>query len=89
MQNISYPYNMQEHVFDFKVKVNFQNGNVSLTAPQIVTPPAYFHQNSQGFLNNAQSINSHSNIPTSFIPYNPHPQYSQPIVASNNQFSKN
>lgn len=42
MDNNQYPFNRKEHVFDFKVKVNFENGNVSLTAPQIVTPPAYF-----------------------------------------------
>lgn len=38
-----YPYNKTEHIFDFKVKVNFENGNVSLSAPQIVNPPAFFN----------------------------------------------
>ena len=52
MQNSGYPFDQKEHVFDFKVKVNFENGNVSLTAPKNVTPPAYFvnlpsHQPSQ------------------------------------------
>ena len=42
MQNYPYPFNQKEHIFDFKVKVNFESGNVSLTAPQIVTPPTRF-----------------------------------------------
>lgn len=42
MQNVPYPFNKKEHTFDFKVKVNFENGNISLTAPQIVSPPALF-----------------------------------------------
>jgi hypothetical protein len=42
MNNPIYPFNKSEHTFDFKVKVNFENGNVSLTAPQIVNAPANF-----------------------------------------------
>jgi hypothetical protein len=50
MQQKSFPFNQNEHIFDFKVKVDFQNGNVSLTAPQGIVPPASFntpHQNNQ------------------------------------------
>jgi hypothetical protein len=93
MQN-TYPFNMQEHVFDFKVKVNFQNGNVSLTAPQIVTPPAYFQNNNQNHsINN--SIYSNSTPPpinNSFVPHNPYSGYiQQPIMmnASRNYIPNN
>jgi len=52
MQNNVYPFNQKEHIFDFKVKVNFENGNVSLTAPQIVTPPARINNLSSTSQNN-------------------------------------
>jgi hypothetical protein len=91
MQN-TYPFNMQEHVFDFKVKVNFQNGNVSLTAPQIVTPPAIF-QNSinhqyQPAKNNPIFANTISSD-NSFVPYNPYTQYVQPMMTAPNHNSSN
>lgn len=64
MQSASFPFNKKEHIFDFKVKVNFENGNISLTAPQIVSPPALF--------NNPPAINSNYGH---FNPFN----QSQPI----------
>jgi hypothetical protein len=60
MQNNVYPFNQKEHIFDFKVKVNFENGNVSLTAPQIVTPPARINNLSSTSQNNQQMYTSPS-----------------------------
>ena len=57
-------------MFDFKVKVNFENGNVSLTAPQIVTPPAYFgnqatyHPNHNVYTSPSLYTNSYNNNST-------------------------
>lgn len=61
MNNIPYPFNKNEHIFDFKVKVNFQNGNVSLTAPQIVNPPALFNSIQHQMIQNNRIMN---------VPYN-------------------
>jgi hypothetical protein len=74
---------MQEHVFDFKVKVNFQNGNVSLTAPQIVTPPTYFHNHHQPTYSHTPFTNPPTYNTSSFVPYNPYPQYNHPAPVSN------
>lgn len=60
MQNVAFPFNQKEHIFDFKVKVNFENGNISLTAPQIIAPPVHFNNQSNGSQNFNQYQNPYS-----------------------------
>ncbi len=85
MQN-NYPFNMQEHIFDFKVKVNFQNGNVSLTAPQIVTPPAYFQNSNHNPLINNSIYSNTPSINNTFVPHNPYSGHIQsPILMNANR----
>lgn len=79
MQNSAFPFNQKEHIFDFKVKVNFENGNVSLTAPQIVSPPAFFNNQPNYNHNTQQSHNPitfsnnqvNNNFQNAQIPANP------------------
>ena len=81
MQNIPFPFNQKEHVFDFKVKVNFESGNISLTAPQTVTPPARFgsQPNPYQFSTPIYPPNVYTHR-TSDI-YTPNPVFSHPVIA--------